>query len=94
MSRVACDKLSVMEIPSSPLTPAIEALLGQHGGPLSIAGSQGEYVVMRSDVYESMLGLSNEETLAAVRCGLNDLDAGRTQPLDEAMQELRARHGS
>lgn len=38
MSRVACDKLSIMEIPASPLTPAIEAILGQYGGPLSIMG--------------------------------------------------------
>ena len=94
MSRSACDRLSVMEIPSSPLPPAIEAMLGQHGGPLSIAGSQGEYVVMRNDVYQSMLGLNDDETLAAVRRGLDDLDAGRTQSLGAAMQELRARHES
>jgi hypothetical protein len=81
-----------METPSSPFTPAIEALLGEHGGPLSIAGSQGEYVVMRNDVYQSMLGLNDDETVAAVRRGLVDLDAGRTQSLDEAMKELRARH--
>jgi hypothetical protein len=83
-----------MEIPSQSLPPGVEALLGRHGGPLSIAGSQGEYVVMRNDVYQSMLGLNDDETLAAVRRGLDDLDAGRTQLLSEAMQELRARHES
>jgi len=83
-----------METPSSPLTPAIETVLGQHGGPLSIVGSQGEYVVMRSDVYQSMLGMNDNETLAAIRRGLDDLDADRTQLLSEAMQELRARHES
>jgi hypothetical protein len=83
-----------METPPSPFTPAMEALLGEHGGPLSIAGSQGEYVVMRNDVYQSMLGLNDDESLAAIHRGLDDLDAGRTQPLDEAMKELRGRHES
>ncbi len=84
-----------MEIPSSPLTPAVESLLVQHGGPLSINGTHGDYVVMRSDVYEQMLGLSEEneaETLAAVNRGLADLNAGRTVSLEEAMKELRSRH--
>ncbi|WP_428306374.1 hypothetical protein [Lacipirellula sp.] len=86
-----------METPSSPLTSAVENLLAQHGGPLSINGTHGDYVVMRSDVYEQMLGLSEAgeaETLAAVKRGLADLDAGRTVPLDEAMKELRSRHGA
>jgi hypothetical protein len=86
-----------METPSSPLTPAVENLLAQFGGPLSINGAHGDYVVMRSDVYEQMLGLTKEneaETLAAVNRGLSDLDAGRTVSLEEAMKELRSRHGA
>jgi hypothetical protein len=86
-----------MEAPSSPLTPAVENLLAEHGGPLSINGIQGDYVVMRSDVYKQMLGFGEEdeaETLAAVKRGLADLDAGRTTTLDDAMKELRARLGA
>lgn len=72
-------------------------MLGQHDGPLSIAGAHGDYVVMRTDVYENMLGLTDDDesaTLAAVRRGLADLEAGRTQPLDEAMKGLRSRYES
>lgn len=86
-----------MENPSSPLTSAVENLLAQHGGPLSINGTHGDYVVMRSDVYEQMLGLSETdeaETLAAALRGLADLDAGRTVSLDEAMKQLRSRNGA
>ena len=86
-----------METPSSPLTSAVVNLLAQHGGPLSINGTHGDYVVMRSDVYEQMLGLGEAEeaeTPAAVKRGLADLDAGRTVSLEEAMKQLRSRHGA
>jgi hypothetical protein len=82
-----------MEAPLLPLGPETEALLQNHGGPLAIAGERGQYVVMRSDIYDAMLGLSNSdeaETLASVRRGLADMNAGRTQTLDEAFDELDA----
>jgi predicted DNA-binding antitoxin AbrB/MazE fold protein len=34
-----------------------------------------------------------EATLAAIRAGLADIAAGRTQPFDEFDRELRAKHG-
>lgn len=83
-----------MEVPLQPIPPETEALLQQWDGPLAITGERGEYVVMRADVYSSMLGMSDRdetETLASVRRGLADLDAGRTQDLDEAFDELDAR---
>ncbi len=83
-----------MELPLQPIAPETEALLQHHGGPLAVGGQQGEYVLMRSDIYVAMLGLSDSdeaETLASVRRGLADLDAGRTQDLDEAFDELNAR---
>ena len=86
-----------MEMSQQPIAPETEALLQQHGGPLAVCGQQGEYVMMRSDVYLAMLGLGEEdeaETLASVRRGLADMDAGRTQDLDEAFNELDSRHGS
>jgi hypothetical protein len=80
-----------MQLPLQPIAPETEALLQHHGGPLAVAGQQGEYVLMRSDIYVAMLGLSDSdeaETLASVRRGLADMEAGRTQDLDEAFDEL------
>ena len=34
----------------------------------------------------------HQETLAAIREGLEDIDSGRTRPVEELIQELRARH--
>jgi hypothetical protein len=82
-----------MQTPFQPLSPETEILVQNHGGPLAIAGEHGEYVLMRSDVNVAMLGISdneNAETLASVRRGLADLDAGRVQDLGEAFDELDA----
>ena len=89
--------LNFMETSRQPITPETEALVQQHGGPLTVAGQQGDIVMMRSDVYIAMLGLGDNdeaETLASVRRGLADVDAGRPQDLDEAFDELAARHES
>lgn len=84
-----------METPSQqPLPSEIEDLLGLHGGPVVVPGQRGQYVVMWPDVYAAMLGLGDNaeaETLASVRRGLADVEAGRTQDLDEAFDELDAR---
>lgn len=72
-------------------------LLLHHDGPLAICGQSGEYVLMRSDVYVAMLGLTADdeaETLASVRRGLADMEAGRTQDLDEAFDQLDGRDES
>ena len=80
-----------------PITPETENALQQRGGPLQIAGLQGEYVVMRLDVYDAMLGISDDEeaqTLASVRRGLADVDVGRTHDADEAFDKLQSRYAS
>lgn len=82
-----------MQLPIQPIAPETEALLQHHGGPLAVAGQQGQYVLMRSDVYVAMLGLSDSdeaETLASIRRGLADMEAGRTQDLDQVFDELDA----
>jgi hypothetical protein len=79
------------------LTPQAEQLLQRSGGPLEISGQQGKYVVMRLDVYDAMLGISDDEeaeTLASVRRGLADVDAGRTHEYDEAARRLRSRYAT
>jgi hypothetical protein len=84
-----------MDMPQLPIGPETEALLLQHGGPLSVSGQQCQYVVMRSDVYIAMLGFGADEeaeALASLKRGLADLEAGRTYDLDEAFRDLDARH--
>jgi predicted transcriptional regulator len=83
-----------MQLPPQPIAPETEALLQCHGGPLAVSGERGEYVLMRSDIYEAMLGLSDNEeaeTLASIRRGLADMEAGRMQDLDEVFDELDTR---
>ena len=80
-----------------PITPETEQALQQSGGPLEIAGEQGKYVVMRLDVYDAMLGISDDEeaqTLASVRRGLAEVDAGRTHDANEAFDRLQSRYAS
>ena len=80
-----------MTFPSQPISPETEALLRQSGGPISVIGQSGEYVMMRSDFYAAMLGVSDDqdaETLASIRRGLADLEAGRTLDLDVVFDEL------
>ena len=79
------------------ITPETEQRLLLHGGPLSVDGQQGKYIVMRADVYDVMLGISeNEETetLASVPRGIADLEAGRTHDIAEAFDALEACHES
>jgi predicted transcriptional regulator len=80
------------------LTPEHEAAVeaGQ-GGPVFFGGSQSQYVVMRSDVYDAMLGIGDDTeaaTLEAVRRGLADVQAGRTQDADEFFDELARKYES
>lgn len=77
-----------------PITPETEALVQQHGGPLAICGQQGQYILMRSDVYVAMLGMDVDEesaTLSSIRRGLADVESGRTQDLDDAFDDLDTR---
>jgi hypothetical protein len=80
-----------MQIPIQPIAPETEDLLQNLGGPLSVSGTRGDYVLMRSDIYFAMLGLSDsdeEETIASVRRGLADMEAGRTEDLETVFDEL------
>lgn len=80
-----------MRTPDLPIAPETENLLEQHGGPLEVPGQKGRYVLMRADVYEAMLGLDADddaETIASVRRGLADVDAGRMRDLDDVFDDL------
>lgn len=86
-----------MDTTHNALTPAIEEILQSHDGPLTVAGQAGEYVVMRIDVYDAMLGISKSDeadTLASVLRGIADTQAGRTHRLEEVFDSLEARHAN
>ena len=86
-----------MDTQSPFLPPETEALLHQHGGPLTLPGRKGDYVVMRSDIYAAMLGLGDDdeaETLASIRRGIADVEAGRTRDLDDVFRDLESRYES
>ena len=80
------------------LSPENEAYVATgQGGPVVFDGSGGKYVVMRTDVYDAMLGVGNKSlaaTLAAVHEGLADVEAGRTQDADEFFDELERKYES
>ena len=55
---------------------------------------RAELVVQDAGSYQEMLDrLEHAETMAALRRGLKDAEAGRMIPLDEAVKKLRAKHG-
>ena len=89
--------MSCVPLISQAITPETENTLQQRGGPLQIDGSQGKYVVMRLDVYDAMLDISDEEeaeTLASVRRGLADVAAGHTHDAQAAFDKLQARYAT
>ena len=87
-----------METSHQFLPPEIEAAVeAQHGGPVSVPGQHGKYVVMNVDVYGGALMGSPEEladSVAAIKRSLAQAAAGQTRDADEALDELEARYGS
>lgn len=80
------------------LSPEHEAFVAAgQGGPVYFDGTGGKYVVMRTDVYDAMLGVGDESlaaTLAAVREGIADVAAGRSQDADEFFDKLARKYES
>lgn len=80
------------------LSPEHEAFVAAgQGGPVYFDGSGGKYVVMRTDIFDAMLGVGDESlaaTLAAVREGLADVEAGRTQDANEFFDKLARKYES
>lgn len=80
------------------LPPEIEAAVeAQHGGPVSVPGQHGRYIIMNADVYGGALEATAEEmtdSVAAIKRSLAQAAAGQTRDIDEALGELEARYGS
>jgi len=84
---------------NQPFLPAdIEAAVeAQHGGPVSVPGQHGNYVVMHLDVYGGALEASPDESaysVAAIKRSLAQVAAGQTRDIDEALDDLEARYGA
>jgi hypothetical protein len=86
-----------MENSSQFLPPEIEAAVeAQHGGPVSVPGQHGNYVVMNLDVYGGVLEATSEEladSVTAIKRSLAQAAAGQARDVDEALDELEARYG-
>jgi hypothetical protein len=82
----------------TPYLPAdIEAAVEQNnGGPISVAGLHGHYVVMNADVYGGVLEATPGEladSVAAIKRSLAQSAAGQTRDVNEFFDELDARYG-
>jgi hypothetical protein len=87
-----------METNSPFLPPEIEAAVeAQNGGPVSVSGQHGKYVVMNADVYGGVLDATPEEladSVATIKRSLELAAAGKSRVADEVFDELDARYGS
>jgi hypothetical protein len=86
-----------METSAQFLPPEIEAAVtAKHGGPVSVSGEHGKYVVMNADVYGGVLEATPEElsdSVAAIKRSLAQAAVGQTRDADVALDELETRYG-
>jgi len=69
-----------------------EALKAAKGGPIAVdvPGFERRFVVVDQSEYDAaMAELELQKNAALIREGLADVEAGRTAPLDEAMDRVR-----
>ncbi len=81
--------------PSLPLD--IEAAVAQHhGGPVSVSGQHGNYVVMNADVYSSQMaeGTAAEyaDSIAAIKRSLAQASAGQLGDAELFFDELEQKY--
>ena len=70
----------------------IQALGDCDGQPLllEVPGSDRRFVLVEQSTYdEAMAALEFRRNVALIREGIVDMEAGRTRPLDEAMDDIR-----
>ncbi len=72
-------------------TPEFLQQLKETGEPLVLTiNGKAELVVQDAESYQKLLDLAEEaKVLAGIRQGLEDMRAGRTQPLAEAFADIR-----
>jgi hypothetical protein len=79
------------------LTDEQREAVEQHRGFLEMEGDGGAYVLMSMQAFRDMMGVGSpveyQASLDAIHEGLADVEAGRTQLLDEFLEDFDRRHG-
>lgn len=74
------------------LTDEQQLAVKSHQGCVPVEGPEGKYVLMRMELYREMLGIGSEDeledSLQSIRRGWDDLQAGRTRPFREFLDEI------
>ena len=74
------------------LNDELDQALNQHDGFLEAEGRSGKVYVISTQVYREMMGVGTDEELAeslkAIEEGLADINAGRTRPFRDVLDEL------
>ena len=71
-----------------------QALIKNDGEPLAVEvpGSDRRFVLVEQSTYdEAMAALEFRRNVELIREGVADMEAGRSRPLDEAMDDIRRR---
>ncbi|MBD0387100.1 MAG: type II toxin-antitoxin system Phd/YefM family antitoxin [Nostoc sp. C3-bin3] len=70
-------------------------LMKETGQPVVLTvNGKAELVVQDAESYQKLLELLEQlETIAGIRKGLEDVDAGRTRPVEEFQQEMQQKYG-
>ena len=83
---------------SSQLPIEIEAAVAaQHGGPVTVSGSQTEHVVMSMAIFRDLMGVGSDEefekSIADLRLSLAQAAAGESISLEQAREKLAGKYG-
>jgi len=84
---------STMETSQPSLPLEIEAAVAQHhGGPVSVTGAHGHYVVMDADVYSGQMAQATAaeyaDSIAAIKRSLAQAEAGQLEDAELFFDEL------
>ncbi len=78
------------------LTEELRRAVDSHSGFLQVDVGDAAYVVMSMSVYRAMMGVGAEDdyqaSLRAIEEGWEDVQAGRSRPLDDFFSEFDRKH--
>lgn len=69
----------------------------RNGGPIEVECEGKSYVTMSYDACHQLIGLDSnadfDDSVAAIKRGFEDIKAGKTRPMRDALDELKHRAG-
>ena len=69
----------------------------RNGGPIEVECQGKSYVIMSYDAYHHLIGLDSnadlDDSVAAIKRGIEDIKAGRTRPMRDVLDEVERRTG-